>query len=165
MTSAEEDGTTHLFSQTDKTLAKSALGTSINEPGDGNSKEYHLSYRVHRLLPKSYPFGSVLASFRKCPRLQPRSELLQEHLLGWGTNNSPSSSNCLKLPYGSRAYSSKCKGGTSTLGKFENKAGSCFSRSDNSASHGKYSSYGRDLKGRAETSHISCKAHPIRLHG
>jgi len=78
---------------------------SVDEPGDGNSREYHLSHRVHHLLLKSYPLGSVLASFAKCPRLQPHSELLQEH------------SNCMMLPYGSHAYSSKCKGGTSIPGK------------------------------------------------
>ena len=71
-----------------KTRPKVPSGTSVNEPGDGNSGEFHLSHRVHRLLPKSYPLGSVLASSGTFPCLQPRSEPLQEHLSGWGTNNS-----------------------------------------------------------------------------
>ena len=104
-----------------KSRPKVPSGTSIDEPGNGSSEEYHLSHRVHHLLTKSNPLESVLASFGRCPRLQFRSEPLQEHLPGWGTNNSPSSSNCMKLPYDSHAYSSKCKGGTLTLGKSQTK--------------------------------------------
>jgi len=117
MTSLEGEGTTHLFNQTDKKWPKVLSETSFGEPGDGNFGEYHLSHKVHHPLTKSYPLGSVPASFGKCPHLQPRSKLPQEHLPGWGTNNSPSSSNYMKLPYGSHAYSSKCKDGTSTPSK------------------------------------------------
>ena len=90
---------------------------SVDQPDDGNFGEYHLSRKVRHPLSKLCPLGSVPASFEKCPYLQPRSELLQEHLSSSGINNSPSSSNCMKPPYGSHAYSSKCKGGTSTPGK------------------------------------------------
>jgi len=53
MTSLEGDNTTHLFSKTDKTRPKVPFGTSVDEPDDGNSREYHLSHRVHHLLPDS----------------------------------------------------------------------------------------------------------------
>ena len=92
-------------------------GTSVDEPGGGNSKEYRLSHMVHHLLPKSNPIESVLASCERCLHLQLYSEALHEYLPGQGTNNFPSSSNCMKLPYDPHACLNKCKGGTSTPDK------------------------------------------------
>ena len=92
-------------------------GTSVDEPGGENSKEYRLSHRVCHLLPESNPLKSTLASGKRCLHQQLHNEPLQEYLSCRGTYNFPSSSNCMKLPYGSHAYLSKCKCGTSTPGK------------------------------------------------
>ena len=52
-------------------------GTSDDEPGGENSKEYHLSHRARHLLPKSNPLGSALASGERCFHLQLYNELLR----------------------------------------------------------------------------------------
>ena len=62
MTSPDEDGTTHLFNQTVKKPAEVPSGTSADEPGDGNSKEYRLSHRGRHLLPELDPLENAFAS-------------------------------------------------------------------------------------------------------
>jgi len=96
-----------------------AFGTSVNEPGGRNSKEYCLSHRIHHLLLESNPLESALTSGERCLHQQLYNELLQEYLLGQGTNNFPSSTNYMKLPYGSHACWSKCRGGTLIPGKYQ----------------------------------------------
>ena len=54
------------------------FGTSVDEPGGGNSKEYRLSHRAHHLLLELNPLESALTPDERYIHLQLHNELLQE---------------------------------------------------------------------------------------